>query len=59
MKVSNINKPTSPKWVKIGSSLVAASTFVGGYGLTSSNTTVGIVGLVIGTLGTFIMAFKD
>lgn len=59
MKVSNINKPTSPKWVKIGSSLVAASTFVGGYGLTAGNTTVGIIGLIMGIIGTIIVTFMD
>lgn len=59
MKTSNINVPTSPKWVKIGSSLVAASTFISGYGLTSANAIVGFVGLGIGVVGTLIMAFKD
>lgn len=59
MKMSNINLPTSPKWVKIGSVLVTVSTFVGGYGLTQSNTVVGIIGLALGVVGTAIVAFKD
>lgn len=59
MKLSNINQPTSPKWVKIGSTLLAISTFVGGYSLTAQNAIVGYIGLGLGVIGTTLMAFKN
>lgn len=59
MKLQNINQPTSPKWVKIGSALLAVSTFIGGYSLTASNALVGYVGLGLGVVGTLLIAFKD
>lgn len=59
MKLKNINEPTPAKWVKIGSTLIAVSTFVGGYGLTSANAVVGYIGLVLGVVGTALIAFKS
>lgn len=59
MKLSNINQPTPAKWVKIGSALIAISTFIGGYSLTAQNTIVGYIGLSLGTIGTALIAFKS
>lgn len=59
MKLSNINKPTAPKWGKIGAALVSVSAFIATYGLTTNNQIVGFVGLSIGVIGTFITQMLD
>lgn len=59
MKLSNINKPTSAKWGKIGASLVSVSAFIAGYGLTMNNQIVGFTGLAIGVIGTIITQLVD
>jgi len=59
MKLTNINQPTSPKWVKIGTALLTCSAFIGTYSLTAQVPFVGYLGLGLGLLGTMIIAFKD
>lgn len=51
---SNINKPTPAKMVKLGVSLVAVSTFIAGYGITTQTPWMGYTGLAIGALGTLL-----
>jgi hypothetical protein len=58
MKLSNLNKPTEAKWVKIGTALISVSGFIATYALTQNNATVGFLGLGFGGIGTFIIAFK-
>jgi len=58
-KLSNINKPTSAKWSKLGMAILSVSTFISGYGLTQNDTAVGFVGLVCGIVGTFIINLLD
>lgn len=59
VSLSNINKPTSPKWLKVGSVFLAISTFIGGYSITMTLPIAGYIGLGFGVIGTVLMAFKD
>lgn len=59
MKLSNINKPTSPRLGKIGAALVSVSAFIAGYGLTSGNQIVGFIGLGIGVIGTLVTQIAE
>ena len=57
MKLSNIHKPTSAKYVKLGASLLAVSQFISTYAFTQNNNIAGWSGLIIGVLGTMVVTF--
>lgn len=54
ISIKNNNKP-SPVWAtKLAAACATAGSTIAGYGLTQGNTTVGIVGLVLATVGSVI-----
>lgn len=59
MKLSNINKPTSPFWNKVAVSCAAASGFIAGYGLLSNLKGFMIAGGVLGIIGTVLPIFMN
>lgn len=52
--LSNWHKPTSAKMAKLGTSLVAVSAFIAGYGFTEQVPYLGYIGLGIGVVGCFL-----
>lgn len=54
MKLSNINKPTSPFWSKVALACAAASAFIASYGLAAEIKAFTITGGILGVLGTVI-----
>ena len=57
MKLSNINKPTSPFWNKVALSCTAASAFIAGYGYFANIKGFMLAGGILGILGTVIPIF--
>lgn len=57
LKLKNINKDTPALVVKIGAGMVAVSLFLGGYAWVASYTAIKIAGIVIGSIGTFLVSF--
>ena len=56
-KLKNFNKDTPALIAKIGAGLVAVSIFLGGYGFVASYTVVKVIGIVFGSIGTFMVSF--
>jgi hypothetical protein len=57
MKLSNINKPTSPFWNKVALACASASAFIAGYGALADDKNFMIAGGILGILGTIIPIF--
>lgn len=56
-KLSNWKKPTPLVFKRVGNSLLAASTFVAGYSFYNSHEYIGVIGLLIGIVGTVLTNF--
>lgn len=57
MKISNVNKPTSPFWNKVIVASASGSAFLGGYGLIANHPTFIVIGGVLGLIGTMLPVF--
>ena len=58
-KVSNLNKPTQAKMVKLGVSLVAVSGFISASAFATAHDVIGYIGIGCGIVGTFIVNIID
>ena len=59
-KLKNLNRSTPAKWAKIGSALVAVSSFIAGYGIVIDEKAIAYIGLATGVFGTlFVNLFSD
>ena len=59
IKLSNRHKPTSAKLAKLGTSLVAVSSFISLSAFATGNEIVGYISICLGSLGTFIVNIID
>ncbi len=57
MKISNHNKPTPAKWVKLGTAFVAMSGVISASSFAADKDVLGYIGIGLSLLGVFLLNF--